>query len=111
MSRYFLNRRVAAVDPPEGQPWSFHRRLPGYEATPLIDAAGIAQRLGLGAVWVKNESSRLGLPSFKILGASWGTFRALEREIGGFGDWADLGDLKDRLQGRFSLAAADHCGF
>ncbi|MGH2827525.1 MAG: diaminopropionate ammonia-lyase [Actinomycetota bacterium] len=106
MSRHFFNRQVSAADPPEGDPRGFHRRLPGYEVSPVVDAAGIARRLGLGRVLVKHESSRLGLPSFKILGASWGTFRALEEKIGGFGDWADVGDLGERLQGRFSLTAA-----
>ncbi|MGH2790417.1 MAG: diaminopropionate ammonia-lyase, partial [Actinomycetota bacterium] len=106
MSRFFLNHQISTLDPPEGDPLSFHRRLPGYEVSAVVDAARIAQRLGLGRVLVKDESSRLGLPSFKILGASWGTFRALEEKIGGFGDWTGLGDLRERLQGRFSLAAA-----
>jgi diaminopropionate ammonia-lyase len=33
--------------------------------------------LGVRRVFVKDESSRLGLPAFKILGASWGIYRAL----------------------------------
>ena len=106
MSRHFLNLEVTDLDPPEGDPRVFHRKLPGYEVSPLVDATGIAQRLGLGRALVKDESSRLGLPSFKILGASWGTFRALEERIGGFGDWVDLDHLRERLGGRFSLAAA-----
>lgn len=32
----------------------------------------LAEELGAGVVWVKHESDRLGLPSFKVLGASWG---------------------------------------
>ena len=33
-------------------------------------------------LYLKDESSRLGLPSFKILGASWGTHRAIcERDL------------------------------
>jgi len=106
MSRFFLNHEISTLDPPEGDPRRFHRKLPGYEVSPVVDAKGLARPLGLGRVWIKDESSRLGLPSFKILGASWGTFRALEERIGGFGDWAEVGDLRERLQGRFSLAAA-----
>jgi diaminopropionate ammonia-lyase len=37
----------------------------------------IARELGLGAVLVKDESDRLGLPAFKVLGASWAIERAL----------------------------------
>ncbi|MQA06208.1 MAG: diaminopropionate ammonia-lyase [Streptosporangiales bacterium] len=55
---------------------AFHRSLPGYAVTPLVEAPALAAELGVGEVWVKDESSRLGMPSFKILGASWATYRA-----------------------------------
>jgi diaminopropionate ammonia-lyase len=55
----------------------FHRSLPGYAPTPLVDAPAAAQALGVERLLVKDESSRLGLPSFKILGASWAAHRAL----------------------------------
>src|ERR1044071_8390606 len=55
----------------------FHRSLPGYEPTPLLDAPAAARALGVERVVVKDESSRLGLPAFKILGASWAAHRAL----------------------------------
>ncbi|EXJ59927.1 hypothetical protein A1O7_04075 [Cladophialophora yegresii CBS 114405] len=61
---------------------AFHNRLPGYEQTPLIPLYDLAEQLGVGAVFVKDESSRLGLPAFKILGASWGTFRAIAEQTG-----------------------------
>lgn len=73
---------------------SFHRRIPGYAVSPLVRAESTARELGLGEVWVKDESDRLGLPSFKILGASWAAYRTL-RNIGGFddNDWSDMDDL------------------
>jgi diaminopropionate ammonia-lyase family len=55
----------------------FHQQLPDYEKTPLIKVSELAKELGVAAVYVKAETSRLGLPSFKILGASWGTYKAL----------------------------------
>ncbi|GAP89440.1 putative peptidase M20 [Rosellinia necatrix] len=61
---------------------SFHRQLPDYGRTPLVSLDDVAKELGLGAVRLKDESSRLGLPSFKILGASWGTFRAIIQTAG-----------------------------
>jgi diaminopropionate ammonia-lyase len=56
---------------------AFHRTLPGYAPTPLVELPPLAAELGAERVFVKDESSRLGLPAFKILGASWGIYRAL----------------------------------
>ncbi|OCT47720.1 Diaminopropionate ammonia-lyase [Cladophialophora carrionii] len=61
---------------------AFHKRLPGYEQTPLVPLHDLAAEMGFDAVFVKDESSRLGLPAFKILGASWGTFRAIADQTG-----------------------------
>ena len=63
-------------------PRIFHRMLPGYAPTPLIDAPAIASQLGVDRVWVKDESSRIGLPSYKILGASWATYATLVERTG-----------------------------
>jgi diaminopropionate ammonia-lyase len=63
-------------------PMSFHMRLPDYESTPLATYPVLAEALGVSEVWIKNESSRMGLPSFKILGASWATYRALTQRLG-----------------------------
>jgi diaminopropionate ammonia-lyase len=60
---------------PEVEP--FHRNLPEYAVTPLIPLPDIAKQLGLGQVLLKDESCRLGLPAFKILGASWAVFKAV----------------------------------
>ncbi|TCC28868.1 pyridoxal-phosphate dependent enzyme [Kribbella sindirgiensis] len=51
--------------------------MPGYAATPLIEVPALAELLGAGSVWVKDESNRFGLPAFKVLGASWAVNRAL----------------------------------
>jgi diaminopropionate ammonia-lyase len=55
----------------------FHQSLPGYLATPLTEIPSLAAELGVGRLFVKDESSRLGLPAFKVLGASWAVHRAL----------------------------------
>ena len=85
---------------PEGSPLQFHHRLPGYEETPLVDAPRLAEALGVGQVLVKDESSRLGLPAFKVLGASWAVYRALEERLGGdgFEDWDTIEELGQRLE-------------
>jgi diaminopropionate ammonia-lyase len=74
--------RPADVPTPAGaEVRAFHRGLAGYAPTPVRALDGIARELGLGAVGMKDESDRLGLPAFKVLGASWAVERAL-REAG-----------------------------
>lgn len=56
---------------------AFHQSLPGYAPTPLVDLPSLAAEL-VGRVLVKDESARLGLPAFKVLGASWACSRVLQ---------------------------------
>lgn len=53
---------------------------PGYAATPLVRLDGLARRLGLAALWYKDESGRFGLKSFKALGGAYAVRRVLERQ-------------------------------
>jgi len=75
----------------------FHTRLPGYTPTPLRDVPDLARRLGVGTVLVKDESRRLDLPAFKILGASWGSYRALCQRMGEEPHWDSLAELAARV--------------
>lgn len=61
---------------------SFHETLPNLTWTPLVEVPELATELGVGRVFVKVESSRMGLPSFKILGASYAITRALAARHG-----------------------------
>ena len=93
MGRFMINDQSGRLnEPPEtaARPWLLHEMLPGYDVTPLVDARTAARRLGVPSVLVKDESLRLGLPSFKILGASWAIFRELNRRFG-----IELEDMKD----------------
>ena len=78
--RLARNPLAGPVDlaPPPAGPLAFHRALPGYAPTPLVEAPAAAGALGVRHVLVKDESRRLGLPSFKVLGASWAIHRALQ---------------------------------
>jgi diaminopropionate ammonia-lyase len=96
----------ADLGPVDRAPLEFHRRLPEYEVTPLVDAPSLAEHLGVGKVWVKDESWRLGLPAFKILGASWAVYKALEAHSGGIGGWDDLDGLRERLSPLLPLTLA-----
>lgn len=69
----------AAPDPRAAR---FHRSMPGYAPSPVAEAPSAAAELGLSRLVVKLETERLGLPSFKILGASWATCRALSLRAG-----------------------------
>ncbi|MFE1442655.1 diaminopropionate ammonia-lyase [Streptomyces sp. NPDC058739] len=65
---------------------AFHTGLPGYTPTPLTELPALAAESGVGRVFVKDESARLGLPAFKALGATWAIHRALaERAAEGGG--------------------------
>jgi diaminopropionate ammonia-lyase len=80
-----------------GRPLAFHRRLPEYAATPLVNAPRLASRLGVGEIWIKDESSRFDLPSFKIVGASWALYRALGERLGtDLEPWSSLEELANR---------------
>jgi diaminopropionate ammonia-lyase len=74
----FADARVefGATDPAVQK---FHSSLPGYQTTPLHALPGLASHLGLGNLYIKDESHRFGLDAFKVLGASWAIHRMLAR--------------------------------
>jgi len=76
---------------------SFHARLPGYAPTPLVDLPALATELGVGQVLVKDESFRLGLAAFKVLGASWACAHVV---AGVHGADLDLVSLRQAALGR-----------
>ena len=60
----------------------FHRSLLGYAETRLVPLSETARALGLGAIYVKDESTRFGLNAFKALGGSYAMFRILCERLG-----------------------------
>ena len=64
---------------------------PKHAATPLEEAPDLARRCGVDAIFIKCESRRMGLGSFKALGAAFAI--AKDAEAAG-GDWATA--LNDR---------------
>lgn len=77
-----INRSARREDVPAAnlEALTFHRGLDSYQPTPVRTLDALADELGLAAVLVKDESSRLGLPSFKVLGASWAVERTLREK-------------------------------
>jgi len=58
----------------------FHKSLGGYRPTPLERLPHIAEQLGLGQLYVKDESRRFGIKAFKALGASYAIYRLLKQQ-------------------------------
>ncbi|GKQ35284.1 diaminopropionate ammonia-lyase [Streptomyces sp. A012304] len=76
--------RAWRCEPAPAEVRDFHSSLPDYAPTPLTELPAWAAEWGVGRVFVKDESSRLGLPAFKALGASWAVHRILaERAANG----------------------------
>ncbi len=50
---------------------AFHESFPQYSKTPLAKLDHMAEYLGLGGLFVKDESYRFGLNAFKVLGGSF----------------------------------------
>jgi diaminopropionate ammonia-lyase len=61
---------------------AFHAQMPGYEMTPLKRLSNLALRLGLGSIWVKDESARMRLNAFKSLGGSFAIYRFICQKVG-----------------------------
>lgn len=49
----------------------FHESFPEYSETPLAKLKNLSSFLGLGGLYVKDESYRFGLNAFKVLGSSY----------------------------------------
>ncbi|SVE63582.1 uncharacterized protein METZ01_LOCUS516436, partial [marine metagenome] len=70
------NSYFSSSDPKEVV--AFHQKLDNKE-TPLLRLPGLAKRLGVGNLLLKDESHRFGLNAFKILGASYAMQKQVEK--------------------------------
>jgi diaminopropionate ammonia-lyase len=101
MSRGLVNPHFRAefvTGSPSPAALDLHRRLPGYSPTPLRSLPRLAGRLSVGAIDIKDESARLGLPAYKVLGAAWATYVALRQRVGReLEPWDSIEELARRL--------------
>ncbi len=67
---------------------------PAHRVTPLVDLPDLARRCRVARLWVKDESNRMGLGSFKALGASHAIAAEAASHVVG-DDWAHA--LRDRV--------------
>ncbi|MCC6269758.1 MAG: diaminopropionate ammonia-lyase [Microbacteriaceae bacterium] len=89
--------RAWTVPEPIDSARAFHRTLEGYRTTPLTELPAVATELGVGRVFLKDESERLGLPAFKILGASWAVAKAIAAKFGIPPDGVSLEALRNAI--------------
>ena len=72
-----------------------HQELPDYHRTPLARLDGMAKRLGVKAVLVKDESKRFGLNAFKGLGGLYALTRVICRKLNLDVEKISFADLKN----------------
>ena len=65
-----------------GKARAFHKSFPQYDRTPLTALEHMAEFLGLGRLYVKDEGYRFGLNAFKVLGGSYAMARFIAKETG-----------------------------
>ena len=61
---------------------AFHKKLAGYEPTPLCDLKDLAAYIGVKNILVKDESKRFGLNAFKMLGGVYAIANLLCEKYG-----------------------------
>ena len=88
-----------------GKARKFHERFPQYSVTPLAQLKGMAEYLGLGSLFVKDESYRFGLNAFKVLGGSFAMARYIAGQLGKDVSEVDYNYLTgDKLKEEFGQA-------
>jgi diaminopropionate ammonia-lyase len=71
----------------------FHAKFSEYGPTPLVSLSGLAGELGLGNLSVKDESKRMGLNSFKMLGSSYAVGRLIAQKLGKHFEKMEFGEF------------------
>jgi len=69
--RFAMDAAIPAPSVDRDAPLQLLQRCPAHAETPLVDHPDLAARLGIGALWIKDERGRMGLGSFKALGAAY----------------------------------------
>ena len=102
---YARDTRAWTCEAPDDSAASFHRQLPGYAPTPLVEIPELSAEFGVARLFAKDESARFDLAAFKFLGASWAAFRAVAARSG-YGGPAGLDGLRAHLLTAASAASS-----
>lgn len=65
-----------------GKVKAYHESFPMYSVTPLAELKNTARKMGVGNIYIKDESKRFGLNAFKVLGGSHAIGRYLGERLG-----------------------------
>ena len=86
---------------------SVYSDMKEYQRTPLVSLEKLSQKIGVSKIWVKDESYRFGLNSFKSLGGIYAIYRTLEEMAGESISISDIfsPSFKDNL-GELTFSAA-----
>ena len=60
----------------------FHSSFPQYKETPLVNLDNLSKQIGVGGIYIKDESYRFGLNAFKVLGGSFAMAKYLAQKLG-----------------------------
>ena len=61
---------------------AYHKTIKAYNVTPLVSLKSLATEFGVKSIFVKDESKRMDLNSFKMLGVSYAIGRFLCEKLG-----------------------------
>ncbi|MDR5586177.1 MULTISPECIES: diaminopropionate ammonia-lyase [Clostridium] len=59
----------------------FHKSFPQYKETPLVSLENLSKDIGLGGIYIKDESYRFGLNAFKVLGGSFAMAKYMAQKL------------------------------
>jgi len=87
---------------------NFHKSFPQYGVTPLVSLEKLAGELGVGGIYIKDESYRFGLNSFKALGCTYALAGYIAQRLGIPVQELDYGSLPEAAAklGEFTFFAA-----
>jgi len=60
----------------------FFEGFPQYDKTPLVSLDNLATELGVGGIYIKDESYRFGLNAFKVLGCAFALASHIAQKLG-----------------------------
>lgn len=104
-----LAEGAVCADP--AAPLALLARCPAAAPTPLRDVPALARALGVGSVLLKDETRRMGLGSFKALGAAYVIAREAARRADGPDGPAEAGRMAHALDGTvYACASAGNHG-
>lgn len=88
--------------------YEFHKTIPQYYETPLVALSALAKYYGVSSIFVKDESFRFGLNSFKALGGSFAIGKILARKLNlKTLDFKEIMGNKDKIKNVIFTTATD----